>query len=131
MLQGEHVTEDAIETREMAIAILKQQTTAFNRFFDEIERSSDQSSSDETYNALKAIVEDNRDALDRITSPKRGRRPLTQDQMRREIDRAEQKRAELQAQGDHPTEAEIARAIGLSPKTLQRYRDQVDNKGQK
>ncbi len=53
------------------------------------------------------------------------------DQMKRDIDRAEQKRAELQAQGQHPTEAEIAKAIGLSPKTLQRYRDQVDNKGQK
>lgn len=124
MLQSYQQTEDAIALSDRTLATIGKALNELEQR-DQIE--------ERTFNMIEALIEDNRNLLDRITSPKRGRgRPeLTIAEMRREIDRAEQKRAELQAQEHTPTEAEIARAIGLSPKTLQRYRDRVDNKGQK
>lgn len=145
MLETYQVTEDAIEIShtltdrlEKALDLLEQDDRIFDRYEqmgDQLHQMGQEAQAilqrHETYNTLKATLEDDRDALDQLSAPKRGRRPLTRAEIKGEIDRAEQKRAEMQAQGDHPTEAEIARAIGLSPKTLQRYRDRVDNKGQK
>lgn len=113
LLESKHNTEDAIEAEADML-------DDYAALFYSVTRSG--RGEDQSHEQLSELLKSKRG---------RGRRPLTQDQMKREIDRAEQKRAELQAQGHTPTEAEIARAIGLSPKTLQRYRDQVDNKGQK
>lgn len=116
--QADLQIEDVMSDLDRALDLLEHDTQIFDR-------------QNEAYNTLKAILENDKNRLDRITPLKRGRPKLPIEEMRHEIDRAEQKRAELQAQGHTPTEAEIAKAIGLSSKTLQRYRDQVDNKGQK
>ena len=73
--------------------------------------------------------------IDRImgTSERRGpgRRPLTEQEIAHELERADRAAAEIEAQGRTPTQQEIAQRLGIAPKTLQRYRGRMDNKGQK
>lgn len=91
---------------------------------DRIDQALDQSDRE-----IAAIVAEAFEHIPRRRTP--GRRPLTEQEIAHELARADRAAAEIEAQGRTPTQQEIAQRLGIAPKTLQRYRGRMDNKGQK
>lgn len=118
VLKFRHVTEDAIGYANSFAELLKDTFDQIDRW----EQLSDRQA--ETFNTLKAAIEETISSFDQSTSPKRGpgRPEITPDDARGWIDKADRAAAELLVKNKRrPTRDEIANEIGLSTSTLGRY----------
>lgn len=124
--QDSHSWQDAIDT--ITIDVKKYVLDPLDQLRVMLDNTPSISAPAELYEIREAIYTIQEHAPER-RGP--GRRPLTEQEIAHELERADRAAAEIEAQGRTPTQQEIARRLGIAPKTLQRYRGRMDNKGQK
>lgn len=124
--QDSHSWQDAIDT--ITIDVKKYVLDPLDQLRVMLDNTPSISAPAELYEIREAIYTIQEHAPDR-RSP--GRRPVSEQEIARVLARADQATAKIEAQGRTPTQKEIAAEVGIDPKTLKRYRDRADNKGQK